>query len=320
MADKIATRSAYGEALSALGAQYPNLVALDADLTGTTMSKAFFTAYPDRGFNMGIAECNMMGVAAGLATCGKLCFASTFAMFAAGRAFEQVRNSIAYPRLNVKVVGSHGGLSVGEDGATHQCCEDFATMRALPGMMVVNPCDAHEMTAAMAALCAYDGPAYLRLGRLPVENVTDTLPGYHFALGKGVTLREGTDATVIATGLMVQMALAAAATLAGEGIDLRVVDMHTIKPLDEALVLAAARETGAIVTTEEHSVIGGLGSAVAEYLSGVCPVPVVRHGVDDTFGRSGKAPLVLEAYGLSPAGIIAKVRSALALKQGTRLS
>lgn len=315
MGEKAATRNAYGDALVALGASHPELVALDADLSGATMSKGFFKAYPQRAFNMGIAECNMMGVAAGLAACGKKPFASTFAMFAAGRAFEQVRNSIAYPRLNVKVVGSHGGLSVGEDGATHQCNEDFALMRTLPGMVVCCPCDANEMTQAMAALVNYDGPAYLRLGRLAVDTVTDSVPGYRFELGKGATLRQGGDATVVAVGLMVQMALQAAETLAGEGIDLRVIDMHTIKPLDEALILKAAQETGAIVTTEEHSIIGGLGSAVAEYLSGVCPVPVVRHGVGDVFGRSGKAPLVLKAYGLSPEGITEKVREALKLKK-----
>lgn len=315
MGVKIPTRNAYGDALVALAQRYPELVVLDADLTSATMTKGFFKAYPDRALNMGIAECNMMGVAAGLATCGKKPFAASFAMFAAGRAFEQVRNSIAYPHLNVKVVGSHGGLSVGEDGATHQCNEDFATMRVLPGMVVCCPCDANEMTAAMEALIEYDGPAYLRLGRLGVENVTDAIPGYHFELGKGITLREGSDVTVIAVGLMVQMALKAAELLATEGVSLRVIDMHTIKPLDEALVMQAAQETGAIVTTEEHSIVGGLGSAVAEYLSGACPVPVLRHGVNDTFGRSGKAPMVLEAYGLSPEGIVEKVRKALKLKK-----
>ena len=213
------------------------------------------------------------------------------------------------------MVGSHGGLSVGEDGATHQCIEDYAIMRAIPGMMVVSPCDGPEMTQAVKALLDYDGPAYLRLGRLAVECVTDTVPGYQFQLGKGVTLRDGTDVTVIATGMMVQMALKAADALAGEGISVRVLDIHTIKPLDEALVLQAARETGAIVTSEEHNIVGGLGSAVAEYLSGTCPVPVVRHGVADVFGRSGKAKLVLEHFGLSPAGIAEKVRQALALKQ-----
>jgi transketolase len=264
---------------------------------------------------MGIAESNMIGVAAGLAACGKKPFASSFAMFTAGRAFEQVRNSVAYPHLNVKVVGSHGGLSVGEDGATHQCCEDFATMRSIPGMVVCCPCDGNEMTAAVKALLDYDGPAYLRLGRLAVDTVTDAVPGYRFELGKGVTLREGKDVTVIAVGLMVQRALAAAELLAQEGVDVRVIDMHTIKPLDKDLVLKAARETGCIVTTEEHNVIGGLGEAVCACVSEGCPVPVLRHGVEDSFGRSGKAEQVLEKYGLTAQGIADKVRQALKLKK-----
>jgi transketolase len=264
---------------------------------------------------MGIAESNMIGVAAGLATCGKKPFASSFAMFTAGRAFEQVRNSVAYPHLNVKVVGSHGGLSVGEDGATHQCCEDFATMRSIPGMVVCCPCDGNEMTAAVKALLDYDGPAYLRLGRLAVDTVTDAVPGYRFELGKGVTLREGKDVTVIAVGLMVQRALAAAELLAQEGVDVRVIDMHTIKPLDKDLVLKAARETGCIVTTEEHNVIGGLGEAVCACVSEGYPVPVLRHGVEDSFGRSGKAEQVLTHYGLTAEGIAAKVRQAMKLKK-----
>lgn len=315
MGEKIATRAAYGQALVELGAERPDLVVLDADLSGSTMTKDFARAYPDRFFNMGIAEADMMGVAAGLAACGKTAFASSFAMFAAGRAFEQVRNSIAYPRLNVKVVGSHGGLSVGEDGATHQCCEDLALMRAIPGMVVCCPCDGNEMRAAVRALADYRGPAYLRLGRSAVEDLTSGLPSYAFRLGEGVTLREGTDVTVIAVGLMVQEAMKAAETLAGEGVSVRVLDMHTVKPLDEALVLKAAKETGCIVTTEEHSIIGGLGSAVAEYLSGTCPVPVVRHGVEDVFGRSGKAGEVLAAYGLTAQGIVEKVRAALEQKR-----
>lgn len=315
MGEKIATRAAYGQALVELGAERPDLVVLDADLSGSTMTKDFARAYPDRFFNMGIAEADMMGVAAGLAACGKTAFASSFAMFAAGRAFEQVRNSIAYPHLNVKVVGSHGGLSVGEDGATHQCCEDLALMRAIPGMVVCCPCDGNEMRAAVRALADYRGPAYLRLGRSAVEDLTSGLPGYAFRLGEGVTLREGTDVTVIAVGLMVQEAMKAAETLAGEGVSVRVLDMHTVKPLDEALVLKAAKETGCIFTTEEHSIIGGLGSAVAEYLSGTCPVPVVRHGVEDVFGRSGKAGEVLAAYGLTAQGIVEKVRTALEQKR-----
>ena len=307
MAEKIATRAAYGEALVALAEEYPELVVLDADLSGSTMTKGFAKAHPDRFYNMGIAEANMTGVAAGLAACGKKPFTNTFAMFAAGRAWEQVRNSIAYPRLNVKVVGSHGGLSVGEDGATHQCIEDYAIMRAIPNMMVVSPCDGPEMRQAVRALLDYDGPAYLRLGRLAVESVTDAIPGY--------TLRDGSDATVIATGMMVQMALKAAERLAEEGLSVRVLDMHTIKPLDGELVLKAALETGAIVTTEEANVVGGLGSAVAEFLAEHYPVPVVRHGVNDVFGRSGKAEAVLEAYGLTPEGIAEKVRHAVKRKK-----
>ena len=267
MAEKIATRAAYGEALAALAEEYPELVVLDADLSGSTMTKGFAKAHPERFYNMGIAEANMTGVAAGLATCGKMPFTNTFAMFATGRAWEQVRNSVAYPRLNVKVVGSHGGLSVGEDGATHQCIEDYAIMRAIPGMLVVSPCDGPEMRLAVKALLDYDGPAYLRLGRLAVESVTDAIPGYSFHLGQGVTLRDGADVTVIATGMMVQMALQAAEALAAEGIACGCMDMHTIKPLDGELVLKAALETGCIVTTEEATVVGGLGSAVAEFLA-----------------------------------------------------
>ena len=315
MAEKLATRAADGEALVALAEEYPELVVLDADLSGSTMTKGFAKAHPDRFYNMGIAEANMTGVAAGLAACGKKPFTNTFAMFAAGRAWEQVRNSIAYPRLNVKVVGSHGGLSVGEDGATHQCIEDYAIMRAIPNMMVVSPCDGPEMRQAVRALLDYDGPAYLRLGRLAVESVTDAIPGYTFHLGQGVTLRDGSDVTVIATGMMVQMALKAAESLAAEGLSVRVLDMHTIKPLDGELVLKAALETGAIVTTEEANVVGGLGSAVAEFLAEHHPVPVVRHGVNDVFGRSGKAEAVLEAYGLTPEGIAEKVRHAVKRKK-----
>ena len=315
MSEKIATRAAYGEALVSLAEQYPELVVLDADLSGSTMTKGFAKAHPERFFNMGIAEANMTVVAAGLATCGKKPFCNTFAMFAAGRAWEQVRNSVAYPHLNVKVIGSHGGLSVGEDGATHQCIEDYAIMRAIPGMMVLSPCDGPEMRLAVKALLDYDGPAYMRLGRLAVDSVTDEIPGYQFELGKGVTLRDGSDVTIVATGMMVQMALQAADILKEQGIDARVLDFHTIKPLDEALLLKAAKETRCIVTTEEHNVLGGLGAAVCEYLSGVCPVPVVRHGVQDEFGRSGKAQAVLEAYGLTPAAIAEKAAEALTLKR-----
>ena len=312
---KIATRAAYGQALADLAEQYPELVVLDADLSGSTMTKTFADRYPDRFFDMGIAEGNMAGVAAGLATCGKKPFMNSFAMFSAGRAWEQVRKSSAYPGLNVKVIGSHGGLSVGEDGATHQCIEDYAIMRAIPGMLVLSPCDGPEMELAVKALLEYDGPAYMRLGRLAVESVTDTIPGYTFALGKGSVLKDGKDATIIATGMMVQCAYEAANTLSAEGLDIRVIDMHTIKPIDRDLVLQAARETGCIITSEEANVMGGLGSAVAEVVSEGCPVPVVRHGVEDVFGRSGKAQAVLDAYGLNAAGIVEKVRYALTLKK-----
>ena len=312
---KIATRAAYGEALAELAEAYPQLVVLDADVSASTMTKTFAAKYPERFFDMGIAEGNMAGVAAGLATCGKIPFINSFAMFSAGRAWEQVRNSIAYPGLNVKVIGSHGGLSVGEDGATHQCIEDYAIMRAIPGMLVLSPCDGPEMKLAVKALLDYQGPAYMRLGRLAVESVTDTIPGYTFELGKGSMLRDGTDATVIATGMMVQCAYEAAEALAAEDISLRVIDMHTIKPIDKDIVLKAAKETGCIITSEEANVIGGLGSAVTEVVSEGCPVPVVRHGVIDVFGRSGKAQAVLDAYKLNAQGIAEKVRYALTLKK-----
>ena len=249
MAEKIATRAAYGKALVELADQEPNLVVLDADLSGSTMTKEFSKAHPDRFFNMGIAEANMVGVAAGLAACGKKPFVNSFAMFSAGRAWEQVRNSVAYPGLNVKVIGSHGGLSVGEDGATHQCIEDLAIMRTIPNMTVLCPCDGNEMREAVKALLAYDGPAYMRLGRLAVETVTDSLEGYQFQIGKGVLVRDGSDVTVVAVGMNVQMALKAAEILEEEGVSVRVIDMHTIKPLDQEILLAAARETGCIVTT-----------------------------------------------------------------------
>lgn len=315
MGEKKATRAVYGEMLVELAEKYPELVVLDADLSSATMTKSFAKAYPDRFLDMGIAEANMIGVAAGLSTCGKKPFANSFAMFTAGRAYEQVRNSVAYPHLNVKCVGSHGGLSVGEDGATHQCLEDLALMSAIPGMMVVNPCDGNEMRQAVMALIEYNGPAYLRLGRMAVETVTDTIDGYKFELGKAAMLRDGKDVTIAATGLMVQRALAAAELLSGEGVSARVLDFHTIKPLDGEALLAAAKETGCIVTTEEHSIMGGLGSAVAGFIGEHCPVPVVRHGVNDEFGRSGKAEQVLEAYGLTPAGIATKVKKALEMKK-----
>ena len=315
MAEKIATRAAYGEALASLANEYPELVVLDADLSGSTMSKKFAEVAPERFYNIGIAECNMAGIAAGMAACGKKPFINSFAMFSAGRAWEQVRNSIAYPGLNVKVIGSHGGVSVGEDGATHQCIEDYAIMRAIPGMLVVSPCDGPEMRAAVKALLEYDGPAYMRLGRLAVESVTDETEGYTFELGKGAQIREGSDVTVIATGMMVQEAVKASDALKAEGISVRVIDMHTIKPLDEEIVLKAAKETGVIVTSEEANIMGGLGSAVAELLAEQCPTPLVRHGVKDEFGRSGEAKAVLAAYGLTADGIVESIRKALTLKK-----
>ena len=314
MSEKIATRNAYGEALAELAEKYPKLVVLDADLSGSTMTKFFAKAYPERFFDCGIAEANMTGIAAGLAASGYKPFINSFAMFSAGRPYEQVRNSIAYPHLNCTVVGSHGGVSVGEDGATHQCIEDLALMRELPGMLVCCPCDGYEMKLAVAALMEYDGPAYLRLARSATEVITDRVPDYKFELGKGATLREGCDVTVIATGIMVPMALEAAEALKEEGLSVRVIDMHTIKPLDADLVINAAKETGCIVTAEEHSVVGGLGGAVCELLSGICPVPVIRVGVDDQFGRSGKASEVLEYFGLTPVGIAGKVREAVKMK------
>ena len=314
MSEKIATRNAYGEALAELAEKYPKLVVLDADLSGSTMTKFFAKAYPERFFDCGIAEANMTGIAAGLAASGYKPFINSFAMFSAGRPYEQVRNSIAYPHLNCTVVGSHGGVSVGEDGATHQCIEDLALMRELPGMLVCCPCDGYEMKLAVAALMEYDGPAYLRLARSATEVITDRVPGYKFELGKGATLRDGCDVTVIATGIMVPMALEAAEALKEEGLSVRVIDMHTIKPLDADLVINAAKETGCIVTAEEHSVVGGLGGAVCELLSGTCPVPVIRVGVDDQFGRSGKASEVLEYFGLTPVGIAGKVREAVKMK------
>ena len=316
MADKIATRNAYGEALAELGEKYPQLVVLDADLSGATMSKFFAAKFPDRFFDCGIAEANMTGIAAGLSTCGLKPFTNTFAIFAAGRAYEQVRNSIAYPGLNVTVVGSHGGVSVGEDGATHQCVEDFSLMRTIPGMLVCCPCDGNEMRLAVEALINYKGPAYLRLERPSTEIVTDSIEGYKFELGKGATMKDGSDVTIIANGIMVPVALKAADLLKEEGVSARVIDMHTIKPLDEELVLKAAKETGCIVTSEEHSVIGGLGAAVCEFLSGVCPVPVIRHGVNDQFGRSGTANAVLEYFGLTPEVLAEKAKAAIALKKG----
>lgn len=315
MGEKIATRAAYGDALKKYGGLNPNVVALDADLSGATYSNRFAQAYPERFFDCGIAEANMVGISAGLATTGKIPFLHSFAMFSTGRAYDQVRNSVAYPHLNVKVVGTHAGLSVGEDGATHQCLEDIALMRVLPGMLVVNPCDAHEADLAVKAVVDYVGPTYLRIGRNPVQTVTDSIPGYFFELGKGVQLRAGKDVAILATGSMVQEALKAAESLAAEGIDARVIDIHTIKPIDREIILKAAEECGAIVTSEDHNIMAGFGSAVAEVVSEEHPVPVIRHGVNDMFGRSGKAQLVLDAYGVNAEGIVKCAKRAIALKK-----
>lgn len=304
---KIATRESYGNALAELGAEFENLVVLDADLAAATKTGVFKKAFPDRHIDCGIAECNMMGIAAGLAATGKIPFASSFAMFAAGRAFEQVRNSIGYPKLNVKIGATHAGISVGEDGATHQCNEDIALMRTIPGMVVVNPSDDVEAKAAVRAAIEHEGPVYLRFGRLAVPVINDK-PDYKFELGKGVVLREGKDVTIIATGLPVSECMSAAEKLAADGIDAKVINIHTIKPLDEDLVLAAAKETGKVVTVEEHSVIGGLGSAVCDVLSEKCPTKVMKIGINDTFGESGPAVELVKKYGLDADSIYAKVK------------
>ena len=305
---KIATRESYGNALAELGAEYENLVVLDADLAAATKTGIFKKAFPDRHIDCGIAECNMMGIAAGLATTGKIPFASSFAMFAAGRAFEQVRNSIGYPKLNVKIGATHAGISVGEDGATHQCNEDIALMRTIPGMVVINPADDIEAKAAVRAAIEHEGPVYLRFGRLAVPVINDT-PDYKFELGKGVVLREGKDVTIIATGLPVSECLAAADKLAADGIDAKVINIHTIKPLDEDLVVKAAKETGKVVTVEEHSVIGGLGSAVCDVLSEKCPTQVMKIGINDTFGESGPAVELVKKYGLDADSIYENVKA-----------
>ena len=312
MADKIATREAYGDALVEFAAKYDKLVVLDADLAEATKTIKFKKACPERFFDCGIAEGNMVSVAAGLASTGLIPFASTFAMFAAGRAFEQIRNSVGYPHLNVKIGATHAGITVGEDGATHQCLEDIATMRTIPGMTIINPADAVEARAAVEAAILHDGPCYLRFGRLAVPVIND--PDYKFELGKGVTMADGKDVTIVATGIMVAMALEAKELLKAEGIDARVINIHTIKPLDTELIIKAAKETGAIVTAEEHNIIGGLGSAVAEAVCENAPVPVVRVGTNDVFGRSGKVPALLEMYGLTPANIVAQVKKAISLK------
>lgn len=312
MADvtKIATRQSYGEALVELGAEHDDFVVLDADLAAATQTGKFKAAYPDRFFDCGIAEQNLMGIAAGIATTGRVAFASTFAMFAAGRAFEQVRNSIGYPHLNVKIGATHAGISVGEDGATHQCNEDIALMRSIPGMTVVVPADDVEARAAVRAAYEHDGPVYMRFGRLavPVFNDPET---YEFQLGKGVLLREGTDVTIVACGLMVQAALEAAEALAEKGVSAEVINIHTIKPFDEELVRVSAAKTGRVVTCEEHSVIGGLGDAVLSALA-ESPVPTRKLGVDDVFGESGPAVDLLHKYGLDAAGVVRAVEGLLA--------
>lgn len=313
MSKKIATREAYGKALAALANTNENVVVLDADLSKSTKTADFKAVAPERFFNMGIAEGNMMGVAAGLSTCGKVPFVSTFAMFAAGRAFEQIRNSICYPKLNVKVCATHAGLTVGEDGASHQAIEDISLMRSVPNMVVINPADDIETEAAIKAVAEMEGPCYVRLGRMAVSRVNDET-NYNFVIGKGITLAEGNDVAIIATGIMVEAALEAKEELAKEGINARVINIHTIKPIDEELIIKAAKETGVIVTAEEHSVIGGLGSAVAEVVSENCPVPVLRVGVKDTFGESGKPNELLEKYGLTTSDIVNKVKEVIKLK------
>ena len=305
---KIATRDSYGNALAELGTEHDNIVVLDADLAAATKTGVFKKAHPDRFIDCGIAESNMIGVAAGLATTGKVPFASSFAMFAAGRAFEQVRNSVGYPHLNVKIGATHAGISVGEDGATHQCNEDIALMRTIPGMVVINPADDVEARAAVRAAYEHQGPVYMRFGRLAVPVINDR-PDYKFELGKGVVLREGKDLTIIATGLPVSNCLEAAEKLAADGIDAKVINIHTIKPLDEELVIAAARETGRVVTVEEHSVIGGLGSAVCDVLSEKAPTRVMKIGINDTFGESGPALELLKKYGLDTDSIYAKIKA-----------
>ena len=313
MADvkKVATRQSYGEELVALGAEHDDFVVFDADLAAATQTGKFKAAYPDRFFDAGIAENNMVGMAAGVAAAGHVAFASTFAMFAAGRSFEQVRNSVGYPHLNVKLCATHAGISVGEDGATHQCNEDIALMRTIPGMTVVVPCDDTEARATVRAAYETDGPFYVRLGRLAVPVVNDP-ETFEFQVGKGIVLREGADVTIVACGLMVQAALEAADLLAQRGVSAEVIDMHTVKPLDADLIVASAEKTGRVVTCEEHSVIGGLGSAVCDVLAERCPVPVRKVGVQDTFGESGPAVELLHRYGLDAEGVVAAVEGLLA--------
>ena len=305
---KIATRDSYGNALVELGKEHKELIVLDADLAGATKTSVFQKAFPERHIDCGIAECNMVGIAAGLATVGKIPFVSSFAMFAAGRAFEQVRNSIGYPHLNVKIGATHAGISVGEDGATHQCNEDIALMRAIPGMVVINPSDDVEARAAVKAAYHHNGPVYLRFGRLAVPVINDH-PDYKFEIGKGVVLKEGTDVTIIATGLEVAEASIATELLEADGISVNLINIHTIKPIDEDLIVAAAKKTGKVVTVEEHSIIGGLGSAVCDVLSEKAPTKVMKIGVNDVFGESGPALELIKKYGLDGQSIYEKVKA-----------
>jgi len=314
MSDKIATREIYGKSLAEFGEIYKNIVVLDADLSEATKTIYFKNKFPDRFFDCGIAENNMFDVAAGLSTTGKIPFVSTFAMFAAGRSFEQIRNSIGYPHLNVKIGATHAGITVGEDGATHQCNEDLALMRTIPGMVVINPSDPIEARAAVEAAILHTGPVYLRFGRYAVSTINDN-NSYKFEIGKGITLCEGKDVTIIATGIMVEQALIAKNMLSDEGISASVINIHTLKPIDKDLIISSAQQTGAVVTSEEHSIIGGLGSAVAEVLSENCPVPVIRHGVEDTFGKSAPAKELLEYFNLNANGIVEKAKLALSLKK-----
>lgn len=315
MADKKATREGFGAALAELGEKYDFLV-LDADLAAATKTGVFKKKFPERFFDCGIAEGNMMSVAAGIAATGKKVFAASFAMFAAGRSYEQIRNSIGYPHLNVNIVGTHASITVGEDGATHQCNEDLALMRSIPGMTVICPADATEAYAAIEAVLNHDGPCYLRFGRYAVPDLTpELISDYKFEIGKGITYREGGDVTILANGYMVHLAHEAADILASEGISAEVINLHTVKPLDTELILASAKKTGAVVTAEEHSVIGGLGAAVCESLCESYPVPVLRVGVEDSFGRSGQVPELLEIYGLTAQNIADKARRAIAMKK-----
>ena len=314
MSNKLATRESYGKALKILAEINKDVVVLDADLSKSTKTADFKSVAPERFFNMGIAEGNMMGVAAGMSTCGKIPYVSTFAMFAAGRAFEQIRNSICYPNLNVKICATHAGLTVGEDGASHQAIEDISLMRSIPNMTVINPADDIETVAAIKAISEMNGPCYVRLGRMAVSEVNNK-ETYKFEIGKGITLSEGKDATIVATGIMVEAALEAKKLLLEEGIDVEVINIHTIKPIDREILINAAKKTGAIVTAEEHSVIGGLGSAVSEVLCEEYPVPVLKVGVQDVFGESGKPNELLEKYGLTSKNIIEKVKKAISLKK-----